>query len=150
MARKIRMEYVEYAGTVYHGNATSWRGGTRAAGFTPTISHPILIMDTIQNSGLDPFTCDEAPTTDYEPKLIRATSDHPGQTLVFDYDSNRAYFFRVRTVLDEKGRVKSALYGKIYGDFNSFYYYLNPTPNDTNIEFDPNQNLLPNQRVTAP
>ncbi len=37
-------------------NVTSWRGGTRAAGFTPTISHPILIMDTIQNSGLDPFT----------------------------------------------------------------------------------------------
>jgi hypothetical protein len=92
----------------------------------------------------------EAPMSGYEPKMIRATSEHPGQTLVFDYDDNRAYFFRVRTVLDEKGDVKSALYGKIYGDFNSFYYYLNPTPNDRNIEFDPNHNLLPNQHVTAP
>ncbi len=64
------------------------------------------------------------------------------------------YFLRVRTVLDEKGNVKSALYGKIHGDFRfyagtkapragmGFDYYLNPTPNDRNVEFDPKQNLL--------
>jgi hypothetical protein len=35
-----------------------------------------------------------------------------------------------------------------------FTYYLNPTPNDRNIEFDPKQNLIHNlksfERVTAP
>jgi len=75
------------------------------------------------------------------------------------------YFFRVRTVLDEKGRIKSALYGKIFGDITSdvinsktafiqFTYCLNPNPNDRNMEFDPKKNLfgtLPfNQRVTTP
>jgi hypothetical protein len=52
------------------------------------------------------------------------------------------------------GTVKSALYGKIYGDFMQFRYYLNPTPNDRNIEFDPKQNLLKNlsqlEQVSAP
>jgi hypothetical protein len=64
------------------------------------------------------------------------------------------YFIRVRTQLDEQGNVKSALYGKIPGNFRfyagtkapragmGFDYYLNPTPNDRNVEFDPKQNLL--------
>ena len=70
-----------------------------------------------------------------------------------DDAKDQNYYFRIRTVSDEKGVVKSALYGKLYGDFaldpiNSkttwilFTYYLNPTPNSQNIEFDPNQNLL--------
>lgn len=57
-------------------------------------------------------------------------------------DPNRNFFFRVRTLVDENGNIKSALYGKIYGDFMHFCYYLNPTPNDRNVEFDPGQNLL--------
>jgi hypothetical protein len=64
------------------------------------------------------------------------------------------YFFRVRTILDENGNVKSALYGKIQGDVKfyvgtkapragiGFNYYLNPTPNSRNVEFNPKQNLL--------
>jgi hypothetical protein len=76
------------------------------------------------------------------------------------------YFFRVRTVLDENGNVKSALYGKIQGDVRfyvgtkapragiGFQYYLNPTPNSRNVEFDPKQNLLGGlqsfERVSAP
>ena len=38
--------------------------------------------------------------------------------------------------------MKSANYGKIYGEFMNFTYYLNPTPNDPNMEFDPMRNLL--------
>jgi hypothetical protein len=65
------------------------------------------------------------------------------------------YFFRTRTILTEKAEIKSALYGKIMGDIDfyvgtrapksgiGFTYYLNPTPNDRNVEFDPKQNLLP-------
>jgi hypothetical protein len=60
----------------------------------------------------------------------------------------------VRAVLDGCGNVKSALYGKIYGDFMQFSYYLNPAPNDRNIEFDPKQNLLGGlqsfEQVTTP
>lgn len=62
------------------------------------------------------------------------------------------YFFRVRT-RKEGGKIVSANYGKIDRDIdfdiiNSdtallfFTYYLNPTPNDRNMEFDPKRNLL--------
>jgi hypothetical protein len=56
--------------------------------------------------------------------------------------------------LDDSGNVKSALYGKIPGNFRfyagtkaptsgmGFDYYLNPTPNDRNVEFDPKRNLI--------
>ena len=49
----------------------------------------------------------------------------------------------------------SAIYGKIYGDFNfegfdkkgltgiSFLYYLNPNPLDRNLEWDMKNNLCP-------
>lgn len=76
------------------------------------------------------------------------------------------YFFRVRTVLDEKGNIQSALYGKIQGNIRfyvgtiapraglGFDYYLNPTPNSRNVEFDPKQNLFMNlsfmEKITAP
>ena len=67
-----------------------------------------------------------------------------------DCDGNRCYAFRIRTVYDESGKIKSAYYGKIYGDFNlskregvSFLYYLNPTPLDRNLEWDRKNNLCP-------
>lgn len=59
---------------------------------------------------------------------------------------------RVRTELDDKGQVRKAWYGKIYGDLYcafdfdkhicvNFTYYLNPD-GTRNIEFDPARNLL--------
>lgn len=60
--------------------------------------------------------------------------------------------FRVRAVIDDKGEIISANYGKIYGrveygageklDRLRFTYYFNPTPNDRNLEFDPSRNLF--------
>lgn len=84
----------------------------------------------------------EAPETGYEGEVTKVNISHPPETVEWDYDPDRNYFIRVRTVLDEHGNVRSALYGKIYGDFMHFSYYLNPTPNDRNIEFDPKRNLL--------
>jgi hypothetical protein len=52
--------------------------------------------------------------------------------------------FRVRTKLDKNGNIVNAHSGKIYGDFMQFSYYLNPKPNDRNIEFDPKHNLMTN------
>jgi hypothetical protein len=48
----------------------------------------------------------------------------------------------VRSKLDEDGNIISANYGNNYGDFMSFIYNFNPTPNDRNVEFDPSRNLL--------
>jgi hypothetical protein len=64
------------------------------------------------------------------------------------------YYFRVRTILDDNGKVKSTVYGKIREELRlyagtkapkagiGFTYYLNPTPNDRNVEFDPKRNLF--------
>jgi hypothetical protein len=110
------------------------------------------IPDSAIESGLR--SPHEAPTNNYQPELTRETSAHPGQSSKFDYDPSRIYLFRVRTVKDNEGNIVSAHYGKIYGDFMQFGYYLNPTPNDRNVEFDPKQNLLgglkPLEQVTAP
>jgi len=89
-----------------------------------------------------------AAESGYQPELdlhYSNTNQPPG---VF------GYFIRVRTVLDDDGKVKSALYGKIPGGFRffagtkapkagmAFTYYLNPTPNDRNVEFNPKMNLI--------
>ena len=72
-------------------------------------------------------------------------------------DRNSCYCFRIRTVRDESGKIKSCLYGKIYGDPKflldgsdrwtrqvggvAFLYYLNANPNDRNLEWDRKNNL---------
>ena len=98
------------------------------------------IPDTEKGSALR--SPHEAPLNGYQPEVTRETSALRGQPSKFEYDPNRIYIFRVRTALDVNGNVVSAHYGKIYGDFMQFTYYLNPAPNSRNIEFDPKQNLL--------
>jgi hypothetical protein len=98
------------------------------------------VLDTEKGSGLR--SPHEASVGGYQPKVTREVSALRGQPSKFEYDANRIYLFRVRTVLDNNGNVVSTHYGKIYGDFMQFTYYLNPTPNDRNIEFDPKQNLV--------
>lgn len=103
---------------------------------------PVLIQDAKMGQS-DLRSLHEAPAEGYQPQWVQTTSCRPHRG---GYSGNRNpnhnYYFRVRTVLDENGNVKSALYGKIYGDFMQFTYYLNPTPNDRNVEFDPKHNLL--------
>jgi hypothetical protein len=89
----------------------------------------------------------EAPTNGYLSQIVKLNVSHPGQKLIFDYDEKRIYLFRVRTATNDLGNVVSAHYGKIYGDFMQFKYYLNPTPNDRNLEFDPKQNLMTNLKL---
>ncbi|ADE55729.1 hypothetical protein Caka_2714 [Coraliomargarita akajimensis DSM 45221] len=70
-------------------------------------------------------------------------------------DESNNYYFRVRTELDEDGKVISANYGKIYGElviggaaskdgifFKIDSYYFNPTANDRNVEYQVGSNLL--------
>lgn len=82
-----------------------------------------------------------------------------GQTKTMQDDTNidkeACHAFRIRTIKDKQGKIVSALYGKIYGDFRISYryyliptgvmftYYLNLTPNDRNLEWDMKHNLCP-------
>jgi hypothetical protein len=70
------------------------------------------------------------------------------------------FLFRVRSVEDERGNLKEANYGKIYGDISSggeasekmelmFTYYFNPKVNNRSLEFDTTKNLAAD-RITKP
>lgn len=63
---------------------------------------------------------------------------------------NVGFFLRTRVKLDKEGKIASANYSKLRGDFElaptgslTFWYYFNPVPNDRNLEFDPEHNLFP-------
>ena len=116
--------------------------------FTLTVSFPkdgdgiqeFYVPDVEKGSGL--HSPHEAPANGYQSQWVQTDKRKPGQAIETNQDPNRNYFYRVRTVKDHEGNIVSAHYGKIYGDFMQFSYYLNPTPNDRNIEYDPKQNLL--------
>jgi hypothetical protein len=102
-------------------------------------------MDDLHSQIGELHSMQEAPTNGYDSSVIRTMSRHPGQGTKEDiYNSNRNYYFRVRTKVDDRGNIVSTHYGKIYGDFMNFNYYLNPTPNSRDVEFDPKQNLIKN------
>ena len=103
-----------------------------------------------------------APTNGYQSTYIYMHGKSPtkGYYGAEDDDPPRYYFFRVRSVLDYEGKLKEAMYGKILGAIAYagaaspnkvrilFTYYLNPTLNDRNMEFDPKRNLLQNLKST--
>lgn len=87
----------------------------------------------------------QAPDAGYLAEWMVWRSRRPTLAESSNYDPDKhAYFIRVRTTVDEKGNIVSANYGKIYGDFMKFTYYLNPKTNDRNVEFDPKRNLFQN------
>lgn len=126
----------------------------------------ILSVMASPNHGSELLLPRYAPEDGYESTLVKQIGrPAEGKPIHSGSREGQNYFFRVRTVLDEKGKVKSALYGKILGNvvcdvinskngFIQFAYCLNPNPNDRNMEFDPKRNLaghLPfDARVTKP
>ena len=78
------------------------------------------------------------------PLLSAGMSGLQGQPSKTSANKDRNFYFRVRTVTDKDGKIISAHYGKIYGDFPSFIHYFNGTANDRNLEFDIGRNLLGN------
>lgn len=91
-----------------------------------------------------------APESGYLVSWEQISSRELGGSHVSTKKEERNFYFRVRTKLDEKGNIVSAHYGKIYGDFMSFIYYLNPTLNDRNVEFNPSKNLLKGEKLNRP
>jgi len=118
----------------------------------------LMSLYAAPEEGYAPKLVDEQVRT--RTKILKSSEIGKGQYLVF----------RVRSVTNEEGGIVSANYGKIYGpnlldpiieygrmrdtDRLMFTYYLNPTPNDRNLEFDPSRNLFKDlkstERVTDP
>jgi len=105
-----------------------------------------------------------APTDDYSQSWQVTVGYLPRQGY-FATNRTRAAYIRVRSVTNQFGALVQANYGKILRpvEFDvrdspsgsiRFTYCLNPTPNDRNMEFDPNRNLMRNlkstEEVTAP
>ena len=69
------------------------------------------------------------------------------RTEVCDVDADECLILRTRCHFDEKGNLVSCHYSKIYGKIEIFGWLnfmssaFNPTPNDTNLEFDARRNL---------
>jgi len=95
----------------------------------------------------------EASDTDFAPSKVCVIEQEKGKyTKELRFAEDDYMVFRIRTNTDEQGKIVSSHYGKIYGPVGvphrwskkfSFTYYLNPTPNDRNLEYDPKQNLIP-------
>ncbi len=120
---------------------------------TLTVTFPnkgdgLAVASAEPDGGSEFKTSRTAAESGYEPERILHYSNTNQPESVF------GYFIRVRTVLNDDGNVKSALYGKIPGNFRffagtkapkagmAFTYYLNPTANDRNVEHNPQRNLI--------
>ena len=106
-----------------------------------------------------------APTNGYIDYLnIKVGYVHPAKGYYETNETAKCYF-RIRTVTNRLGEITSAYYGKMPAkvEFDvrdtetawlRFTYYLNPTPNDRNLEFNPKANLFKNltssEEVSAP
>ena len=131
----------------------------------PNKGDGVLPINSGANSGSELKLPRAAPDDGYEPKLVAsvgASESDPGHE---GPSASSSFFFRVRTVLDDEGKVKSALYGKVDGGFrldainsrtclSCSRIHLNPTSNDRNMEFDRQKNrsanLTSDEQVTAP
>lgn len=107
----------------------------------------------------------EAPNQGYASSLSLRQGNSAERGEYGTKGDHNNYWIRVRTVLDERGQVVTALYGKIYDGIEyfpvrsktaklRFTYYLNPIQNDRGMEFDPKHNLFSNlkdlEKPTAP
>lgn len=104
-----------------------------------------------------------APESGYVSNLVQHAFEHRDASH-YERNEKQNFIYRVRTKKNGGGQIVSALYGKVAGPFSfgvyvsnaklKFRYYLNPTPNDRNLEFDPKRNLFtnlkPSEQVTSP
>ncbi len=106
-----------------------------------------------RGDGLVPFTAPEyprgselrsayeAPADGYQAEWTTYRVWSPGKPFESNHDVKRNFYIRVRTVMDEEGRITSANYGKIYGELPNCICYFNPEVNSRNVEFAPDKNL---------
>jgi len=95
----------------------------------------------------------EAAERGFEPSYVSVIEQEKGKYTKEKRFGEKDYMvLRIRSKMDEQGKIISSHYGKIYGPVSvphrwskkfSFTYYLNPTQNDRNLEYDPTKNLVP-------
>ena len=113
---------------------------------TLTFSNPadgIQSFDAVSRYGSELRSPHQAPDKGYGGKWVQVQIRKPGSAGENTRDENRNYVYRVRSNTDKNGNITGAVYGKIYGDFMNFVYYLNPD-GTRNVEFDPKRNLFKN------
>jgi len=98
----------------------------------------------------------DAPVDGYQTEMVfYCKSQNPRTREEVNFGRDMYVIFRSRVELDDEGNIISAHYGKIYPTFDygeapkdkgegrvEFCYYLNPTENDTNLEYNMKDNLL--------
>ncbi|HEY5893495.1 MAG TPA: hypothetical protein VIT91_09710 [Chthoniobacterales bacterium] len=90
----------------------------------------------------------KAPIDGYLPHVtVDGEGRIPGQP---GNDRPLCFTFRVRTVVDNAGKVITAHYGKIYTAGYRFVYYFNPIQNSRVLEFDVKHNLFNDLKFTGP
>lgn len=138
------------------GSVTTRYGTVKTYNYALGVSFPgegdglMLVHAPLRGRSALRLPCN-APETGYQASIVKHIWRGQDMLSGSDVEDDANYFFRIRTVRDVGGNVANALYGKIHGDFQfderrriTFTYYLNPTPNDRNMEFDPQQNLFTN------
>lgn len=130
----------------------------------------LIITFSNPNDGIQPYRTPKsnsstfrmpyhAPINNYQQALSKTFLNKPDKIFRSPFHWDMNYFIRVRTEVDNEGNITSANYGKIEGDIEfgaplkietawlKFKYFFNPTPNDTNLEFDENRNLFGRENV---
>jgi len=112
-------------------------------------------LDGVQRHKLDDFSdlrsLYEAPAFGYEKAITWSFERTPEKMNVNEPSRDEYFVFRVRTFVDDNGKIVKANYGKIYGPVHygdlgghlvlRMMYYFNPEVNSRNLEFDPKKNL---------
>lgn len=128
-----------------------------------TLTFGTNTLDGVRRCKLDSFSrmrsIYQAPVDGYE-KTVTWTLERTSEKMDINEPPHDEYFvFRVRTEVDDQGKIVKANYGKIYGPVQygnlggrlvlRMMYYFNPEVNSRNLEFDPKKNLS-GQRISIP
>lgn len=126
-------------------------GGSATQLFTlafSNIADGIQTFKTANSQGSKLISSHHAPSSAYKNSLDQKIVWEAGKGTTYathKKGDGTNYYFRVRC---DGEKLETCLYGKIYENIRydskklSFNYYLNPSQNDTNIEFDPKRNLF--------
>lgn len=109
-----------------------------------------------------PYHANPSKTYVNEMVLVEQRNPKTGRWEGASFPEGTGYVFRTRTRLDADGHLIGAYYGKIYQPYSTVFrpmreaaylrlpFYLNPTENDTNLEFNPEYNLLKRNPLKGP
>ena len=112
----------------------------------------IQTFESKESNGSSFRSAHHAPPSGYRNSIKQSRIWKKGRPVsTYNRGDGTNYYFRVRC---DGNKPDSCLYGKIYGNIEfgnqevRFKYFLNPSIDDTNVEFDPKRNLFKNLKTT--